>query len=167
MGNFIHRERHRRGFGVHSPFAFRMLHDVLHPRYNYYGSIRLKEIAGDAPRFRKDNRLLFYLAARLPFESCSLVSQENTLAARSVSLAAPSLPLDSYKGKCLYYRESSRYFSPLDISPGSVAVMRGCNSEIIESIIRNADTGLLFHSGRLAVYFARPEMKFVHYDVRI
>jgi len=48
--------RHRRGFGIHSPFAFRFVTEVLAQRLPYYG---YTDISGD-PRIRLLFRLTVY-----------------------------------------------------------------------------------------------------------
>lgn len=62
------RFRHRKGYGVHSPFAFSLLTDVVyeeHPYYAYETLDALVASAGKAPRYsRRVNRLLFRLVNR-------------------------------------------------------------------------------------------------------
>lgn len=59
------RFRYRKGYGVHSPFAFSLLTDVVYERRPYYAYEMLDELAesmGKVPRYsRRVNRLLFRL----------------------------------------------------------------------------------------------------------
>ncbi len=60
--------RHRLGFGVHSPFAFRFVRDIVQPPRGcgYYSSFRLRRLLAPLPSgLRKEFALLFRLAARL------------------------------------------------------------------------------------------------------
>lgn len=166
MGGFIDRERHRYGYGVHSPFAFRMLHDVIRPGAEYYATPMLREISGQLPAFRKDNRILFHLAARLPFASVHINAGKNTRAMDAVLLAAPSLR-PGKGGRKLIYDDSAVDFpvEELFATHGSVALLRG--KGLAEKIREKALFGLLFHYRDIALYFARPEMRFVAYEIRL
>lgn len=65
------RWRHTRGYGVHSPFAYRMVGRVVRPPrgYLYY----LESALSDAPKaLRHDARLLVRLAAELDIRSASI-----------------------------------------------------------------------------------------------
>ena len=60
------RWRHRRGFGVHSPFAYRMVRDVLTSRGHYYAVVRFRRDTAGLPRKTiKEYAVLFRLVARL------------------------------------------------------------------------------------------------------
>lgn len=57
---------HRRGHGVHSPFAFRMVRDVITNQGYYYSTARLERLTLGFPKqLKKEYRLLFRLIARL------------------------------------------------------------------------------------------------------
>lgn len=60
--NAINRWRHRHGFGVHSPAAYRLVTEVVHPRRNYvyYAEHRI-----DVAPLRSDERQLCLLTLRL------------------------------------------------------------------------------------------------------
>ena len=64
---WLHRLRHRRGYGVHSPFAFALITQVVYSPGRYYAYDRLNRLHSRAdrllrPRRRAVCRLLFRLA---------------------------------------------------------------------------------------------------------
>lgn len=79
------RWRHTRGFGVHSPFAFSFLTDVVRPlpsQYAYYASGKLRELTRQLPkRLRAEYAMLFRLCARQsPRQVCLSANTETNLA---------------------------------------------------------------------------------------
>ncbi|MBR2360889.1 MAG: hypothetical protein IKA75_10845 [Bacteroidaceae bacterium] len=64
------RFRHRRGYGVHSPFAFGLITDVVYERLPYYAYDELKEVRRSLPKGariypERVDRLLFRLVNHL------------------------------------------------------------------------------------------------------
>ncbi|MCM1108961.1 MAG: hypothetical protein NC388_07910 [Clostridium sp.] len=62
---WLKRFRHRKGYGVHSPFAFGFITDVIYESGEYYAYQSLEKHYGQRSFFRhrnKDGRLLFRLA---------------------------------------------------------------------------------------------------------
>ena len=64
------RFRHRRGYGVHSPFAFRLITDVVYERLPYYAYDELKRLRRSLPKGarmypERVDRLLFRLVNHL------------------------------------------------------------------------------------------------------
>lgn len=63
------RFRYRRGYGVHSPFAFRLITDVVYERLPYYAYEELKQVRRQLPKGsavypERVDKLLFRLANR-------------------------------------------------------------------------------------------------------
>lgn len=63
------RFRHRRGFGIHSPFAFGLVTDVVYEHYPFYAYEELKRVRRQLPRRsevypERVDKLLFRLANR-------------------------------------------------------------------------------------------------------
>lgn len=64
---WIRRFRHRRGYGVHSPFAFGLITDVVYERHPYYAYRDLKQVRRRLPKgtcvyTQRVDKLLFRLA---------------------------------------------------------------------------------------------------------
>lgn len=57
------RLRHGRGFGVHSPFAYRFIREVLRERCAYYGYTTADAVADAWPGGRRSARLLLRVSA--------------------------------------------------------------------------------------------------------
>lgn len=92
MLEFYRRLRHSFGFGVHSPFAFRMVRDVVRaPRgAHYYAGNELRETLRGLPRGeRRRCRLLFRLAARLGFRHVCVSPLTSRAVENSLHAALP------------------------------------------------------------------------------
>jgi len=61
------RFRHKRGFGVHSPFVFDLITNVIKEKAMYYDFVRLESAYKQKSKERKLNRMLFRLANYLGF----------------------------------------------------------------------------------------------------
>ena len=164
-------ERHRKGFGVHSPFAFSVLHDIIAPRYRYYGFGELSALSGRNDAFRIDNHLLFHIAARSGLCRVSLIGDDNPVARDVVRLARPSVvftdnPAD---GHTMVYSTvpDLQLLETYAGFQGNVILMRGFSVNEIRKFSEDREYGLLFFSPSLLIYFARREMRFVSYRIRM
>ena len=94
---WVMRFRHRRGYGIHSPFAFRFVTGVIYERGRYYAYDALREIYNAAPhRYGlrwKDCQLLFRLANFQHPATCLLRG-----------FKADSLPADMVRAACPHCR---------------------------------------------------------------
>lgn len=97
-GNIARRYRrwcHRRGFGVHSPFAYRFVRDIIRTPAHYYAVVRFRRHVAPLPLvYRKEYALLFRLVARM--------APEHIMLAGSVEMQLPPL---------LYLADSRAIFS--------------------------------------------------------
>lgn len=92
---YIPRWWRSQGFGVHSPFAFRMVRDVLLPRYRYYDDDALRFLPLSR-RCRRYAGVLFRLAARLaPASFMIIAGEESDALAEAVHLASPNCIRDA------------------------------------------------------------------------
>lgn len=65
MLHWVLRFRHRKGYGIHSPFAFNFVTGVIYENWPYYAYSRLNQVDRSSSVLhlrRKDSRLLFRLA---------------------------------------------------------------------------------------------------------
>lgn len=72
--------RHKRGFGIHSPFAYRFITETLHQEHAYYAYSRLSTA---------DERLLFRIVLALRPASVALV--DTPALRKAVKFAMPSV----------------------------------------------------------------------------
>lgn len=77
----LNRWRHSRGFGIHSPFAFRFVTEVLCQQLPYYAYARIGR--------DKRLRLLFRLIVEFQPERVSILSAQPELLERTVQFAIP------------------------------------------------------------------------------
>lgn len=97
---WLRRIRHRKGYGVHSPFAFNMLTQVIYAPGQYYAYRELNALFSlrdrlMRPRRRAVDRLLFRLSNALqPSTFCLLGASERALrhVEAGCSSARPALP---------------------------------------------------------------------------
>lgn len=79
LADALIRRRHRLGFGVHSPFAFSFVNDVIrspHHGYAYYNDVRVHKLLCSAhPATRAGLTLLFRLTAR-SHHTCIFISPQ-------------------------------------------------------------------------------------------
>lgn len=95
LGKKLNRRRHRLGFGVHSPFAFRLINDVVRgKKCHYYDSAALWSETHRFPRqLRRECRMLFRLVARHNVRCAVLLSETDSAFESALLLAAPSLEI--------------------------------------------------------------------------
>lgn len=67
VADIVTRERHSRGYGVHSPLAYRLVKHVFRPPRDvvYYGEEKLETMRPDNPRMVGSARFLLRLVAEL------------------------------------------------------------------------------------------------------
>lgn len=88
LPEIITRMRHRAGFGVHSPFAFKLVTDAMwvNPRYRYYGEDDID--AMDYPRgIRYMMRIVYRVIAYLGVRKISVPAQGSPLIEAMAPLA--------------------------------------------------------------------------------
>lgn len=169
IGRMISRFRHSRGFGVHSPFAFRMVHDVIRPRYEYYREEELQTLAKDSC-LRKVCGLLFRLTARLGFRQAMVASDAPAAVRKALEMARGDIEISTSlpKGKSIIFLPHSK-LGEVDACAreGNVVVCVRPSGEDIRKICEGRRSGLLLYSSAAAILFARSEMAFVAYDIRL
>jgi hypothetical protein len=107
---WLKRFRHRHGYGVHSPFAFGFITDVIYERKSYYCYQPLHERRAALPdsqlrHSERIDRLLFRIANRLQPE-CVALTGASPLTAAYIEAArhrATQLPTDQAKRIDLLY----------------------------------------------------------------
>lgn len=138
------RWRHTRGFGVHSPFAYRMVKEVVSPPrgYAYYAEFR--------PRMDRRERVFYRLGVFL--SDCGLPQ---------ASRIPPALTPDASR------RRASRLSRWLANGSRPIVIERPtCDETLaIESAMEASGTGLLLHSPRFLIAVPRPGMAFLRYDI--
>lgn len=90
---WVSRFRYRRGYGVHSPFAFRLIKEVIYERGTYYAyaSLAQRHKRLKNARSQRDLRLLFRLANAHLAQRCYLVANDEELVKAYLSAARPHM----------------------------------------------------------------------------
>lgn len=118
MLRWVVRFRHRRGYGIHSPFAFGLVTGVIYERGRYYAYDALSEIYKAAPhRYGlrwKDCQLLFRLANFQHPATCLLLG-----------FKTDSLPADMVRAACphCHVRPGNQTLSNSNNPPADLIIM--------------------------------------------
>lgn len=178
MLNSYRRLRHTFGHGVHSPFAYRIVTDILRPRrgYAWYG---YEEIEGKARAFkdgastRRYAEMLLRIAADAEADSAYLPEDSDFLfeiALKQVSkkFKITFVPEEARSCRLAVIIPEALPFSEVAAiasTPGSIIVAFGISPQGIDSIYRCLDHGLLLEGGRCSIFYNRPHMEKLRYTV--
>lgn len=79
--SWINRWRHTRGYGVHSPLAYRLVTECIRPNrhYRYYADDLIDTTLRKQPRAQRQARLLLRLQAQLPGERFLILGSDKCL----------------------------------------------------------------------------------------
>lgn len=122
----IRRFRHRSGYGVHSPYAYNFLRDVVYERGNYYAYAELRKLRRASPDYSreltgKSFRLLFRLSNFIRPRSVLVVSGNPDLAVAHIKAGCRNADIMTYatavrsipRDKDIYYCDKSTEFFDL------------------------------------------------------
>lgn len=188
---WLRRWRHRRGYGVHSPFAFQFITGVLYETGEYYAYRDLGSRLTPANWYgmrrdaesgisEKDLRLLFRLANFCNPSWIVSYKISKTIADYLHTAVPSALMTERYIG--VFYRDSlmpgmivatdsHTFVAPLlAFAPGSMAVMFGIHRDWIcennwKSVKEARDVTLTFDLGRIGIALSVEKMTKQHYDV--
>lgn len=176
------RLRHRKGFGIHSPFAFSLIADVVGYPGHYYGDDLLRERVGNRRGLKRRRAwLLHRLVARLdplavvlpPDSPREMV--EAAMIARTDRAPRSSLPAGDLRDVlmaastdylCAHSEDVARMLS----TPGCTLLVYGDETAIARLTLRaRADMpgGWALVDRLTAIYIASPGTPFIEYDVKL
>ncbi len=161
-----------RGFGVHSPFAYRFITRVLREKGVYYCYPSLKQISVDGREYR-DFKLLFRLICDFsPDHVCIAIGEGDDEAERAVVAAADSrIKITSVERfteetersdrPLIYIRKDHPEASGLMkavLRRGGMLVLRNFSGSVVPEI-RDAQKGVMtFSNGAMTVIVSRPDL---------
>lgn len=172
------RWRHTKGYGVHSPYAYRLVKLALHPArgYGYYGYDAIEETlpAGESygQTKRKDARLLLRLAAtagarRVVAETVPPVWLEVAAEAAGAEVAVVSDSEAPRSDDILLLRGNGSCASAARWLEANAIVMALDPGDRLRGVLASPRAeGLLFDGKRIIIASGRREMAFVRYDMR-
>lgn len=156
-----------RGFGVHSPFAFNFIRDVVgetrHCRY--YAYKRLEQLA-------KENRgidastlkLIFRIACRMQPATFKCSGQWGVAAAKCIKLAVPSAKESTQPTADMWIvSRGADTMPPLDEEAVVVAV--DCQAATDMLAATDLEYGMVFRKGKLAVGVLREHLPRQNFDI--
>lgn len=169
------RKRHSRGFGVHSPYAFKFVGDVIRPKnYGYYAYDAINDLPDVSPKIARKAKWFIRLAVFLKakrFVVSSLSPQALSLAADALGIECRQLKDDKsfgfHPGDFMVIESST---SNLDIIvkalDSSVAVLAvNPDNSLRQFLSRPIQNGLLFEDKNKMLLIPRKEMAYVAYDI--
>lgn len=173
------RWRHSHGYGVHSPFAYDIVKEVLHPGrdYRYYAYTDIDNALENqgAWKCRREARILLRLAARMAVESAFLpqnVSHPFRIALLGADSRMCIRSAMSEISACRLIGTTGEYI-PLPTllgllnTPGRIIAFRNVPPGWRERLFDALEEGLMFYGPHNLIVFCRPEMQKVAYSVRI
>lgn len=178
------RWRHGHGYGVHSPFAYFMVKEVVHPdkEYDYYGYADIDDACNTMPcnrhsrRVRRHAHTLLRLVSRLNVCSAYLPKADADAPYLAALKAANShIELHSAMAdlnRCDLVLSSDDYI-PLQrlcefISlPGKTLGMRHLPHGWAKSLFESLPQGLMLHDYDSLIIVNRPDMQKVAYSIKL
>ncbi len=172
------RIRTGRGFGVHSPFAFWLLTDVIRGRYAYYGYEEIEEALERRPEegaLRSHCRLILRLAGRMGPEVAVLpdgcpeaVKAAVRGAGRRIKILSPRVAVRSGH-RLILWKESKLPQGPaLEVAlsqEGSVVVVHRAAPGAKEALLNQMTCGVLIDGGSALIAVVRKEISKASYDI--
>lgn len=156
------RWRHSRGFGIHSPFAFRFITEVLcmPELYGYYSYL-------DIPR--GDMRTLFRVVVRLQPRKVAMVDCDNRDIRRAVFDAAPkAAPANLNEADFVVFDAARNRKLPADAIPprAHMFIMNYRKWKELETYRATLGHGMIFMGNHVAVVAALQHLPRQDFDVR-
>lgn len=148
------RWRRSKGFGVHSPFAYRFITDVWRQPLPYYAY----ELIAD-----KRHRAVYRIVSTLQAESYFVAGSENL--ARAVALALPGAKSTDAASARLIVAEGEAA-NHIELRPQAHAIIVGNSTCAAWKTLKDSmNYGMTFENGTLAVAAAFKHLPRQHFDL--
>lgn len=176
---WVRRRRHRLGFGVHSPFAFTLVRDVVRGKHcRYYRSQRLRFESRGLPRsIKRECAMLFRLAARHHFSEAIITPTVEPQLRGAILLAAPTtrFTTDFSSGNLspLLLIANSSDLSSENINSvmakGNIIYLRQTHAApgLISEIISKMPGGWILHDRKAAMLIPDPSTPLCRIEVKL
>ncbi len=150
--------RGSRGFGIHSPFAFEFVLNVLrdrHPFYAYEELERRHKVRNGSERpSLQQMKLLFRISSRLDLKYISVIGNPDTLLIDSLTMPSSQTTIDNTALSSLTIVASNTEMSDTEITDailnnlnhGGSIILFGHN-HMVQHIYEHMSHGILFHNG--------------------
>lgn len=176
------RWRHTRGYGVHSPFAYEVVSEAVHPRriYAYYGDTDIEcsllEAGLRAPHAERLARLLLRVCAIVRPEA--VFFSETLPPALDITMEAAVRAADSYTAITRFPEEADECSLAVFSGEDNLSLIEGLagisgmtllldevSTEFQERIFKRVPQGLWLDGYGKALIFNRPGMTRTHYKL--
>ena len=183
LNKAFQRLRHRRGYGVHSPFIYSLLKDLSAPPGSYYNDLILtEELSGHNRHLRRKAFLIHRLIARLKPEYLyiednqwkDIFRQTATLADSRIKILS-ALPEKGMKPSMIVYtgkHAESRIEEMIDFlkSEGQILVLCGEKNDIenaVDGIRNRLSHGWAVIDRQIAIFISSSLTPFIDYEVKL
>lgn len=175
------RWRHTKGYGVHSPYAFRFLKDVVRPgNYGYYAYDNLEKFARgeyvERNSFFKEVRFLIRLCIFLKTKRIITIREKNSVA----GVTAKALQITYFNSKTsegITFKEGDLLLLSNSVKEDSNLINKAIGENVpVYSILPGLecrkvietpiDRGVLFNGNSELLLIPRKEMEYVSYTIR-
>lgn len=175
------RLRHSKGFGIHSPFAFMLVNEIINCRCRYYGYDDI-ELYIDSMKGRKQRRLarlLIRLVGRISFKKFIVIGKADDVLIKAVEIADSRVEIERgveevLSSSLIYVTELCDADEDLSASmqvDGNVFVFDGLyDSELrkqYEYLVSECRHGVVFEDCDMSIVFVRNHLPFVKYSMMI
>lgn len=180
---WFRRIRHRQGYGVHSPFAFDLITNIIYNKESYYAYEKLSELltlsgTDEISRLReKDLKLLFRLAnfqeaSRMFLVGASPVVRAYLLAARPKAQYSSSVNAAESKvlSDLFYYDSTKELPTEFKLPESALIIVRGiysdkCSTDKWNNLKQSKDITITFDLWRFGLAFKRPKLQKQDYEI--
>lgn len=177
------RLRHSKGFGVHSPYAFMLVHEIIDCRCRYYGYDDIEAYMPQGKRgkmVRNDARLIIRILGRMSLDAfVSHTDDEDAPAILSaVSVADSRLrvsmkPLEGVRNLVYVSKrfDGDEVLCDLVGRDGSWIIFRGLRNEEINrlyrAVVAKCTNGVVFEDTDISIIVVNRKMTMVKYTMKI
>lgn len=174
------RWRHSKGYGVHSPFAYRFITEVLHPgNYGYYSYHQLETLNRNSkieqPSFFKEARFLIRLAIFLQTKRI-IIYKNKFHEAQTVAKALKKVYCCCETDEGIAFKEGDLLILPSNVAQGEEIARRALEHNVAVYVINPSSevkklletpikTGVLFTGTSKMLLVPRPQMEYVAYSI--
>lgn len=167
--DFIHRWRHTLGYGVHSPLAYRIIKECVHPdtRYAYYADFIIQSHSENGDMHRQ-LRLIVRLINTLHLKKIWMPDSPKVIF-KILKKAYPTLDISTAAAIpkntdfIVLFSNPAKIISQLPIDKEEFTIINFSKPDQLESIIKNQTLTLTASS--FTLYIRRPSMQAVSYSL--
>lgn len=163
----LERWRTTHGFGVHSPWAYYFITEVLFQKYDYYYYAELEKYKGEPEVSMEQLKRVYRIVLSLAPKQIKWLNEPDEIIYKTIDKAmAGSL---HKKSESMVILTEKGYDSPLPEALSYVILGKG-NEKMISELGERLDRygyGMMFYGGKMLVVNADPKLPRCNYHVNI